>query len=92
MGACEHFANFPALPLIGVEGTAGKAYNRNKLLLPPRGWRNYEKNCSHYETDRIEISGTIIRKYISEKEIPDEIMLRREIFDAILGCKKIFIE
>ncbi len=51
-----------------------------------------EKNCSHYETDRIEISGTIIRKYISEKEIPDEIMLRREIFDAILGCKKIFIE
>lgn len=51
-----------------------------------------EKNCSHYETDRIEISGTIIRKYINEGEIPDEIMLRKEIFDAILNCKKIFIE
>lgn len=51
-----------------------------------------EKNCSHYETDRMEISGTIIRKYINEGAIPDEIMLRREIFDAILDCEKIFIE
>lgn len=51
-----------------------------------------EKNCSHYETNRIEISGTIIRKYINEGAIPDEIMLRKEIFDAILNCKKIFIE
>ncbi len=51
-----------------------------------------EKNCSHYETDRIEISGTIIRKYINEGAIPDEIMLRKEIFDAILDCGKIFIE
>lgn len=51
-----------------------------------------EKNCSHYETDRIEISGTIIRKYINEGTIPDEIMLRREIFDAILECEQIFIE
>jgi sulfate adenylyltransferase len=51
-----------------------------------------EKHCSHYQTDRVEISGTIIRRYISEGDIPDEIMLRREIFDAILGCKHIFIE
>lgn len=51
-----------------------------------------EKNCSHYETERIEISGTIIRKYINEGAIPDEIMLRKEIFDAILKCGKIFIE
>lgn len=51
-----------------------------------------EKNCSHYKTDRIEISGTIIRKYISEGSIPDEIMLRKEIFKAILGCRQIFIE
>lgn len=51
-----------------------------------------EKNCSHYETDRIEISGTIIRKYINEGTIPDEIMLRKEIFDAILDCQRIFIE
>ncbi len=51
-----------------------------------------EKNCSHYATDRIEISGTIIRRYISEGAIPNEIMLRREIFDEILGCGQIFIE
>lgn len=51
-----------------------------------------EKNCGHYETDRIEISGTIIRKYINEGTIPDEIMLRKEIFDAILDCQQIFIE
>ena len=51
-----------------------------------------EKNCSHYETERVEISGTIIRKYINEGAIPDEIMLRREIFDAILNCGQIFIE
>ena len=51
-----------------------------------------EKNCSHYQTDRIEISGTIIRQYINEGAIPDEIMLRKEIFDAILACGQVFIE
>lgn len=51
-----------------------------------------EKNCSHYKTDRIEISGTIIRKYINEGSIPDEIMLRKKIFEAILECGQIFIE
>lgn len=51
-----------------------------------------DKTCSHYETDRMEISGTIIRKYISDGDIPDEIMMRQEIFDAILGCGKVFIE
>lgn len=50
-----------------------------------------EKNCGHYKTDRVEISGTIIRKYINEGAIPDEIMLRKEIFDAILKCEQIFI-
>ncbi len=51
-----------------------------------------EKNCGHYETDRVEISGTIIRKYINEGAIPDEIMLRREIFESILNCGQVFIE
>lgn len=51
-----------------------------------------DHTCSHYETDRVEISGTIIRKYISNKKIPDEIMLRKEIFDAILSCNPIFME
>lgn len=50
-----------------------------------------DKHCAHYETDRVEISGTIIRKYISDGYIPDEIMLRREVFEAILNCGQVFI-
>ncbi len=50
-----------------------------------------DKTCSHYLTDRIEISGTIIRKYINEGVIPDEIMMRKEVFQSILSCGQIFI-
>lgn len=50
-----------------------------------------DKHCGHYETDRIEISGTIIRGYIQQGYIPDEIMLRKEVFDAILSCGQVFI-
>ncbi len=51
-----------------------------------------DKHCAHYDTDRVEISGTIIRKYINDGYIPDEIMMRKEIFQAILDCKQVFIE
>lgn len=51
-----------------------------------------DKTCNHYFTDRIEISGTIIRKYINEGHIPNEVMMRDEIFRAILECEHIFIE
>lgn len=51
-----------------------------------------DKTCSHYNTDRIEISGTIVRKYITEGHMPDELLMRQEILDAILGCEHIFIE
>lgn len=51
-----------------------------------------DNTCSHYATNRVEISGTIIRKYINDGNIPDEIMMRQEIFDAILSCRKIFID
>lgn len=51
-----------------------------------------DNTCGHYLTDRVEISGTVVRKYISEGCIPDEIMIRREILDAILQCKQVFIE
>ncbi|RDU22848.1 sulfate adenylyltransferase [Anaerosacchariphilus polymeriproducens] len=50
-----------------------------------------DKNCSHYATDRVEISGTIIREYIAKGSIPNEIMLRDEIFNEILSVKQIFI-
>lgn len=51
-----------------------------------------DNTCGHYDTDRVEISGTIIRKYISDGFMPDEIMMRREIFDAITKCEKVFVE
>ena len=51
-----------------------------------------DKHCAHYDSDRIEISGTIIRKYLKEGYIPDEIMMRKEIFESILNCKQVFIE
>lgn len=51
-----------------------------------------DNTCHHYDTDRVEISGTIIRKYISDGFMPDEIMMRREIFDAIRRCGHIFVE
>jgi sulfate adenylyltransferase len=51
-----------------------------------------DRTCSHYNTHRVEVSGTIVRKYISDGFMPDEIMLRKEILDAILKCDKIFIE
>lgn len=51
-----------------------------------------DRTCRHYFTDRMEISGTIIRGYISTGHIPDEMMMRNEIFQSILNCKKIFIE
>jgi len=51
-----------------------------------------DKHCAHYDTDRVEISGTIIRKYISDGYIPDEMMMRKEIFEAILNCGQVFIE
>lgn len=51
-----------------------------------------DKHCAHYDTHRVEISGTIIRRYIQNGSIPNEIMLRREIFQAILDCGQVFIE
>lgn len=51
-----------------------------------------DNTCAHYDTERVEISGTIIRKYISAGYIPDEIMMRQEIFDSILSCRNVFIE
>ncbi len=51
-----------------------------------------DKHCAHYQSDRVEISGTIIRKYIKDGYIPDEVMMRREIFQAILNCGQAFIE
>lgn len=51
-----------------------------------------DKHCAHYNTERIEISGTIIRRYIQDGSIPNEIMLRKEIFQAIRNCGQIFIE
>lgn len=51
-----------------------------------------DKTCAHYATHRKEISGTIIRRYICEGEMPDETMMRKEILAAVRAEKHIFIE
>lgn len=51
-----------------------------------------DRHCAHYATDRVEISGTMIRRYIKDGSIPNEIMMRKEIFEAILSCERVFIE
>lgn len=51
-----------------------------------------DKTCAHFNTHRREISGTLIRHYISDGMIPDATIMRREVFEAILTCKKIFVE
>ena len=51
-----------------------------------------DNTCGHYYSNRVEISGTIVRKYIKEGFMPDEIMLRQEILDSILACEHVFIE
>lgn len=50
-----------------------------------------DNTCGHYYTNRFEISGTIVRKYISEGYMPNEMMMRQEILDSILACEKVFI-
>ncbi|ECQ3329974.1 sulfate adenylyltransferase [Campylobacter jejuni] len=53
-----------------------------------------EKNCAHYKECRIAISGTQIRKDLSEGKIPSELMMRSEISASILalGRENIFID
>ncbi|MCW1729629.1 hypothetical protein OLX76_07200 [Campylobacter jejuni] len=53
-----------------------------------------EKNCAHYKEHRIAISGTQIRKDLSEGKIPSELMMRSEISASLLalGGENIFID
>ena len=76
-----------ALPILGIQ----LLLTREPYFCKKCGQIVTDKHCSHYHTHRVEISGTIIRKYISDGYIPDEIMLRKEIFDAILSCGQVFI-
>ncbi len=50
-----------------------------------------DSSCAHYETDRVEISGTIIRACLNDGTIPDRRLMRPEIFEAIRACQQIFI-
>lgn len=53
-----------------------------------------EKNCKHYECSRVSISGTAIRECLQNGKIPDDMMMRREIAEAIIGLGRdnIFIK
>lgn len=50
-----------------------------------------DKTCSHGLKNKIEISGTIIRNCISNKDIPNETLMRKEISKSILKLENVFI-
>jgi sulfate adenylyltransferase len=51
-----------------------------------------DKTCSHYNTHRKEVSGTIIRDCIQSGKLPPEILMRPEIAKEILKHEHIFID
>jgi sulfate adenylyltransferase len=51
-----------------------------------------DKSCAHYEHNRKEISGTIIRDHIRRGEFPPKQLMRKEIAKAILEQDEIFVE
>ncbi len=50
-----------------------------------------EKICPHSESDKIKISGTMIRQMLLEGRYPPEYMMRREVARAILKFENPFI-
>lgn len=51
-----------------------------------------EKHCNHYYSDRLEISGTIIRNELSNGNFPDERMMRKEVAKEIIKLgEKMFV-
>ena len=51
-----------------------------------------DKTCSHYGTDRLEVSGTIIRECLQSGKLPPKELMRPEIAEAVLSCSQIFID
>ena len=47
-----------------------------------------ENHCSHYETDRLEVSGSLIRADLSQGKIPDVRMMRPEVAKEIIKLGK----
>ncbi|HUI01305.1 MAG TPA: sulfate adenylyltransferase [Nitrososphaerales archaeon] len=51
-----------------------------------------EKTCPHGEEDRLNFSGTKLRKMFSEGEVPPKEFMRPEVAQAILRFEKPFVE
>jgi len=49
------------------------------------------KTCAHYDTHRVEVSGTIIRECMDKKRLPPKHMMRPEISVELIKLDKIFI-
>jgi sulfate adenylyltransferase len=49
------------------------------------------KVCPHEEKDRIELSGTLLRKMITKGERPSELLMRPEVTDVLLNYKDPFV-
>jgi len=50
-----------------------------------------ESTCAHSATERVEVSGTLIRKAFAKGEIPDARMMRPEISQCLLELREIFL-
>jgi len=50
------------------------------------------KTCAHYDTHRIEVSGTIIRECMDMKRLPPEQLMRPEISGELINLEQIFIK
>ena len=49
------------------------------------------KTCAHYETHRVEVSGTIIRECMEAKRLPPVELMRPEVSGELIKLKQIFI-
>jgi sulfate adenylyltransferase len=58
---------------------------------PKCGYVVTNKTCRHEDSHRVEISGTIIRECLSNREIPDAILMRPEISAEIIKLERMFI-
>ncbi len=51
-----------------------------------------EKSCPHKEKDRVNFSGTKIRKLLSEGEVPQKELMRQEVAEVIMQHPNPFVE
>ena len=83
--AWEIFSEFPDLGITPL-------FIRESFYCVKCGGMVNEKICPHSDEFRIRISGTKLRKLITEKKKPPEYMLRPEVAEVVLSFENPFVE